>query len=360
MKTKLRIAQLVLPWISLPPKGYAGTERIVCNLTEGLVKKGHDVTLFSTGDSSTSAKLESIFNQSLGLQYDVMGTLKTSFYPLMHVAHCFEKQKQFDIIHSHAQFLALPFASLSNTPSLHTFHRTFHSLTQDEQDIVEKYHWLNFNSISHSQRVEGINFIANVYNSIDTQVYQPSKNIRKNYLLWVGRFIDKKGPVEAIQTAKILKIPLILAGKITDEDFFNKNIKPEIDGNLISFIEEPTNKIIVSLYQGAYLTLVPVKWNEPFGLIPIESMACATPVVAYANGALKETILDGKTGYLVAESEGINGLIEKTKTILNFNNDKIAHFSQACRAHVEKNFTIERMVDEYEKLYKEIVEKTAK
>lgn len=359
MKSKLKIAQLVLPWMSLPPKGYAGTERIVYSITEGLVKKGHDVTLFSTADSSTSAKLVSIFDQALGLQTQVMNTLKTSFYPLMHVAHCFEQQNQFDIIHSHAQFLALPFAAISKTPSLHTFHRTFDSLLKDENDIVKKYSWLNFISLSHSQRIENINYVANIYNGIDIIKYKPNQNPKRNYLLWVGRFIDKKGPIEAIQTAKILKIPLILAGKITDEIFFNENIKSEIHENLISYVEEPSDEKIIDLYQNAYLTLAPIKWNEPFGLVPVESMACGTPVVAYANGALRETVLDGQTGFLIPESEGVNGLVQKANIILHMSSNEYNQFSNNCRQHIEKNFTAERMVDEYEKLYEKIIENKA-
>src|SRR3989344_4728098 len=119
----LRIAQLVLPWISLPPKGYAGTERVVYHLTEGLVKRGHRVTLFASGDSKTSAKLEAVIPKAMGLQIDVKEAQAQSFYPLLHVAHCFEMAGEFDIIHSHAQFLGLPLAAASKTPSIHTFHR---------------------------------------------------------------------------------------------------------------------------------------------------------------------------------------------------------------------------------------------
>ena len=257
---KLKIAQLVLPWIPLPPSGYAGTERIVHYLTEGLVRKGHDVTLFSVGESKTSAKLEFIFERAMGLQEDVMKTLKSSFYPLLHVANCFEKQDKFDIIHSHAQFLALPFAAVAKTASLHTFHRVFDFKSQDETDLVKKYAKLNFSSISNSQRIPGINFVETIYNGVDTSFYKPIENPKRNYLFWAGRIIDKKGPEEAIAVANKLSIPLIMAGKITEMEYFEKKIKPFIDGKLISHFSDISAEKMIKIFQNALLTLVPIKW----------------------------------------------------------------------------------------------------
>ncbi len=355
-KKKLKIAQLVLPWISLPPLTYAGTERVVYNLTEGLVKKGHQVTLFSVGESKTSACLEYVFEKALGLQTDVMKTLKSSFYPLIHVAHCFEKQNQFDIIHSHAQFLALPFATISKTPSLHTFHRSYDSLSEDENDLVLRYgKKLNFTSISNHQRIPGVNFVATVYNGVDTEKYKPTTSPKRNFLFWAGRIIEKKGPKEAIEVAKKLNFPLILAGAITEVDYFESEIKKEIDNNLIHFIGEISEDKMIELFQNALLTLVPIKWNEPFGLIPVESMACATPVVAYANGGVKETVVDGLTGYLVEEKLGVKELVKKTRAILEMNKVQYQKISKNAREHVVKNFSLEKMVNDYEKVYYQIL-----
>lgn len=355
-KKKLRIAQLVLPWISLPPRGYAGTERVVYNLTEGLVKKGHQVTLFSVGESKTSARLEYVFEKPLGLQTDVMKTLKSSFYPWIHVANCFEKQDQFDIIHSHAQFLGLPFAAVAKTPSIHTFHRIFQFVNQDELDLVKRYgSRLNFTSISNSQRIAGINFVATVYNGIDINKFAPTKNPERDYIFWAGRVIDKKGPMEAIQVAKQLNTPLIMAGNITESDYFEQNIKKEIDGKLIQFIGEISEEEMIKLFQNAKLTLFPIKWNEPFGLIPVESMACGTPVIAYANGGVKETIIDEKTGYLVEEKVGIEELITKTETILDMADEQYKKMCQNCREHVVNNFSLQKMVDDYEKIYYSLI-----
>lgn len=369
LKRKLRIAQLVLPWIKIPPPRYAGTERIVYNLTEALVKKGHDVTLFSVGESKTSAKLKFVFKKAFGLQPDVMKTLKSSFYPWIHVANCFEQQDQFDIIHSHAQFLGLPFAAIAKTPTLHTFHRVYEFASKDERDLISRYgKKLYFTSISNSQRIPGINFVSTVYNGINTNKFRPVKSPKRNFLFWAGRIIEKKGPREAIKIAKALKYPLIMAGKITEPEYFEKYIKNEIDGNLIKLVGEIDEDEMINYFQQAKLTLVPIKWNEPFGLIPVESMACGTPVVAYANGGVKETVVDGKTGFLVAPSikaeknphytiktPGLQGLIEATKRIYQMDNPSYKRLRINARQRVEENFTISKMVEEYEKIYLKIL-----
>lgn len=353
---RLKIAQLILPWMPLPPPGYAGTERVVYNLTEGLVKKGHDVTLFSVGESKTSAHLEFVFEKAFGLQPDVMQTIKSSFYPWIHVANCFEKQDQFDIIHSHAQFLALPFAAVSKTPSLHTFHRIFQFNAQDENEIIKRYGpKLKFTSISNAQRIPGVNFIATVYNGVNTNLFKPQLESKKDFIFWAGRIIDKKGPLEAIKTAKKINIPLILAGKITEPDYFETLIKPEIDNKLIQLVGELSEKEMIKLFQQAKVTIVPVKWNEPFGLIPVESMACGTPVVAYPNGGLRETVVDKITGFLVDEKKGVNGLVEKTDYILKLDKKNYQKMCIAARNHVVKNFSIEKMINEYEKIYYSLI-----
>ena len=352
---KLKIAQLVWPWISLPPPGYAGTERVVYNLTQGLVKHGHEVTLFSVGESRTSATLEAILPKALSLQNDVMGMLKTSFYPLLHVAHCFEMADRFDLIHSHAQFLGLSFASIVKTPSVHTFHRVYEFKTQDETDLVKRYGHLNFTSISQAQRVPGINFIDTVYNGTDIDRYIPGKEIRQDHLFWAGRLIAKKGPEEAIAVAKALNMPLVMAAEITEPEYYESQIKPHVDGKFIQLILEISQSEIIKMYQNALITLVPIKWNEPFGLVPVESMACGTPVVAFANGGVRETIFDGKTGYLVPESEGVAGLVAKTRAILNLTKTDYALMSQACREHVVAHFSIEAMVNGYEKVYQKLL-----
>lgn len=352
MARKLRIAQLVLPWLKLPPVGYGGTESVVYNLTEGLVKKGHKVTLFSVGESSTSARLSFVFAKALGLQQDVMAKIKSSFYPLMHVASCFEQQRNFDIIHSHAQFLALPFAAVSYIPVVHTFHRELEFAKDDERDLLLRYRHLNFTSISNSQRTLPLNYISTVYNGVDTDVFSDKEKIKGDFLFWAGRVIDKKGPADAIEVSQRTGLPLVLAGKITEQDYFESKIKPRLDKlPSAKLLGELSTEEMVSYYQRALVSLVPVKWNEPFGLIAVESAACGTPVVGYACGGLTETVVNGKTGYLVKEGD-VDGLVEKTLAIKNLTTADYLAMSAACRRHVVSKFSIDKMVEGYERVYK--------
>ena len=356
MNQKLKIALLVLPWMALPPEKYAGTERIVYALTEGLVKKGHDVTLFSVGETKTSAHLEYIFKKPLGLQSDVYTKIKTSFYPLMHVANCFEQHKKFDIIHSHAQFLGLPFAAITSTASLHTFHIDLKDLQEDEGALVKRYGHLSFTSLSNSQRIEGVNYLGTVYNGVDTNKYTPSEKPKRNYILWVGRITSKKGTIDAIKTAKLLNMPLILAGRVTEESYFEEVIKKEIDGKQIRYIGNVSTTELASLYREALCVMDPIHWEEPFGLVMAEAMACGTPVTAYNRGSVSEILRDGLTGFIIepedsigeskwtVKKKGIDGLVEGVKRIGEIDR-------KACRKHVEENFTDEKMVDSYEKIY---------
>jgi glycosyltransferase involved in cell wall biosynthesis len=354
----LRIAQIVLPWIPLPPPGYAGTERVVYHLTEGLVKRGHQVTLFASGDSHTTAKLEAIIPKAMGLQEDVKSTLGGSFYPLLHVAHCFEMADQFDIIHSHTQFLGLPFGAVCKTPSIHTFHRIFEFTNPDESELVMHFGGkLNFTSISNAQRIPGINYVATVYNGVDTTAYKPLESGVKptrDYLFWAGRVIDKKGPLEAIKVAHHLKMNLVMAGEVTEMEYFEKHIRPHIDGVHIQLAQHENREHIIALYQNAKAAIVPTKWNEPFGLVPVESMACGTPVVSYDRGGVAETIAEG-TGFLVKEEEGVEGLVRRIKQILELSPDQYGTMCGKARQHVLDHFSVEVMVENYEKVYAHIL-----
>jgi glycosyltransferase involved in cell wall biosynthesis len=340
---KLRIAQIILPWIPLPPERYGGTERIVYTLTEELVKRGHEVTLFATGDSKTSAKLDFIFPESLGLQENVKETLTTTFNPLRHVAYAFSKAGEFDVIHSHAQYLGLPFASLVATPTIHTFHRVYQG-TDDEVGLLQQFKHQNFVSISDSQRDLGLNFIATVYNGIPVEEYEYSDKIG-DYLFWSGRILPKKGIIESIEIAKKFGIKLKVAGVVTDGDFFEKNINPHIDGEHVEYLGELSQKEMGELYKGAYATLFPISWREPFGLVMAESMAVGTPIVAFKWGAVPEVIEEGKTGFIVSH-------IDEAVTALK----NIPSLSRTdCRKRVEERFSVQKMTDGYEKVYRQIL-----
>lgn len=358
----MKIAQLAPPWLPVPPVGYGGTEAVVHNLTEGLVKRGHEVTLFATGDSETKANLSYIFPKALGNS----GNLKRDpLLPFLHFIECFERALEFDIIHNHAQYWAMFLADLVRTPVVHTIHGSFaKSYTpQGKLDTLKKFKNHNFISISNAQRKDmpELNYVATVYNGIDLEQFQFSEE-QEGYLLWIGRITPKKGVVEAINVAKKMNIPLKIAAAIDpiDQEYFDREVKPKIDGNLIRFEGEALFKDKINLYQKALCVLYPISWEEPFGLVMAESMACGTPVIAFARGSVPEVIKDGVAGFVVRpesfqnessfviEKNGEDGLTEAIKRIGEIDR-------KACRRHVEENFSIERMVEDYEKAYEKIL-----
>jgi len=352
---KLKIAQLVPPFVEVPPKKYGGTELIAHHLAEGLVKRGHQVTLFASGDSKTKAKLVSLFPEAL---YKKGLSWQDPFAPLLHSTSCFERAKEFDIIHNHSQYWGLCFSALTKTKVITTYHGDINTALQAKDTrtkILKKFNKAPIVSINNSQRrVKGLklNFVATVYNGIDTAKFQFSAK-PGSYLVWMGRITPKKGVVEAIEIAKKAGIPLKIAAKIdknhqSDVDFYNKEVKPLIDGKKIQYIGEIGGyKQKSDFFKNAIALLNPIKWEEPFGLVMTEAMACGCPVVAFDRGSVKELIKDKKTGFVV---KNIDQAIKALKNI-----EKIKRSD--CWARTQKIFDKETMVDEYEKLYFKLLKK---
>lgn len=346
----MRIALLAPPYLSVPPVGYGGTEKIVSLLADGLVEKGHDVTLFATGDSITKAKLVSVFPKALGNS----GLSKHDpLLPLKHFTNCFQKASQFDIIHNHAQYLAMFLAEFSPTPVLHTMHGSFYEgeVPEEKRDVLRMFAHHNFVSISNNQRggLADLNFVGTVYNGLIPEEYSYVEDPRGEYLLWVGRITEKKGPAAAIEIAKRLNIPLVIAAALdpADKPYFERAVKPQIDGKLITFVGELTHETLNHLYGNAMATLFPIHWHEPFGLVMIESMACGTPVVAYDIGSVSEVITDEKTGFVVPLESGVEGLIHGVSRVKSLQRGD-------CRSRVSELFSKEAMVNEYIEVYKKI------
>jgi glycosyltransferase involved in cell wall biosynthesis len=346
----LRIAQVGPLWENIPPPFYGGTERIVSSLTEGLMKKGHDVTLFACGTSKTSAKLISTYPRPLfrdGIPWTNI------MYPLLHITKVLEMEKQFDVIHMHlnkaSDYLALPLFE----PIKHKVVVMMHFAAPqyknypDRQLVLEKYHGMNYVSISNFQRVgmEKLNWIATVYNGIDIENYT-FNSYPKDYFLWLGKFNADKGTKEAILAAKKAGIKLLLGGAIDKLDgddyrYYTEEVKPLIDGKQIIFIGEVGGKEKDELLGNAVGFLNPIQWNEPFGLVSPEAMATGTPVISFRRGALPEIIQDGVNGFLV---DNVDQMVEKIKDIHTIERIK-------CRERIEEKFTSQIMVDEYEKVY---------
>lgn len=360
-KTKLKIAQIAPPWVSIPPKKYGGTETVISNLTEELVRRGHEVTLFASGDSTTKAKLVSAFPKAL---YESGVPWTNGFYPLYHAVTAFERAEEFDIIHDHFQFLGLCFSAFVKTPMVSTHHGDFETVEKDaaKYQILKKFRNNSFVSISDSQRKYsslGLNFVATVYNGIDLQEFKFSDK-SDNYLVWLGRITEKKGILIAIEAAKRSGLSLKIAAKVDmnnppDVEFFEKKVKPLIDGKSVEYLGEVDFAQRNDLLRNALALLNPIQWNEPFGLVMPEAMACGTPVIAFDRGAVREIVRDGFNGFVVEplDKEGkinVGGLVEAIGSI-----DKINR--KGCRKSVEENFTVDIMADKYEEVYYKILEK---
>ena len=320
---------------------YGGIELIVHLLTDELVRRGHDVTLFASGDSITKAKLYSVHDQALRLDSKIK---EPGMYEQMMLADVYQQADHFDIIHSHIGYPALTYCSFVKTQTVHTMHAFF---TPDNEKIYRRYARQPFISISESQREPrlGLNYIHTVYNGIDTNAYSfHAEPAQPTYLAFIGRFSPEKGVVEAIKIARDAGLPLKMAGKIdvVDRDYYHEKVEPQIDGEQIQYLGEVSHEQKVELLGGAVATLFPITWREPFGLVMIESMATGTPVIGMGLGSVPEVIAHGKTGYVC------HSLEDMVKAIP----DAMKLDRNTCREYVVSHFSIQSMTDGYEKAYK--------
>ncbi len=347
----MKIAQVAPIAERVPPKKYGGTERVVYALTEELVKRGHEVTLFASGDSITSAKLRSVFPTALreANMKDIYG-LNT--YSLTNMALAYQHQDEFDVIHDHNPHLSLPTANIAHTPALMTWHGPY------SKEIVGYFSALKnpkLNSISHSQALGApdLPFLGNVYNGLAMEDY-PFSSTHEDYLLYVGRVDMEKGLHLAIDVAARLNKKLKIAAKVDSmipsiKNYYQRYIVPRIRKHsaLIDWIGEVDEMERNELMKNAKCLLHPVTWPEPFGLTMIEAMACGTPVVAFNKGSIPEVIVDGKTGFVV------DGQNPKKMAEMVVQLDSISRAD--CRRHALEHFSAKRMADGYEKIYQEMV-----
>lgn len=335
----MRIAQVAPLWERVPPPTYGGTELVVSRLTDELVRRGHEVTLFASGDSQTLACLEAVYPCAMrtGTSIEDYAT-----YELLELSRVYEQAGGFDIIHSHVGIAALALAPLVNTPTIHTLHNDF---TADNSKLFSLHCQQPYISISNAQRQLDLNYIRTVYNGIDLQNYpfkaQPEE---PPYLAFLGRLSPEKGPQHAIAIAKQTGWRLKMAGKINlvDTQFFEQEIVPQIDGKQIQYLGEVNHTQKVELLRNAAVTLFPISWREPFGLVMIESMATGTPVLGMNFGAVPEVISYGETGFICQSYEEMASMIPAA---LELNR-------RMCRTHIENNFSVTQMVDGYEAAYR--------
>jgi glycosyltransferase involved in cell wall biosynthesis len=342
----MKIAQIAPLWERVPPPAYGGIELVAALLTEELVRRGHEVTLFASGDSTTQAKLESIHPHPLRLDPSIK---EAGVYEMLHLSHAYEKADEFDIVHSHMGYVALPYAKMVKTPTVHTLHGIF---TPDNEKMFSYAKKEPYVSISDAQQKKelGLNYVTTVYNGIDFTTHQfHLEPDRSPYLAFLGRISPEKGTHLAIEIAKKSGWQLRMAGKVdvVDVEYFEQEIKPHIDGEQIIYLGEANHTQKNRLLGGAVATLFPITWREPFGLVMIESMAAGTPVIATKLGSTPEIIVDGKTGFLCNEMSEFISAIDKAAKLDRY----------AIRNDVTHRFGVKQMVDGYEAVYRQLLAK---
>ena len=341
----MRVAQLAPLWKTVPPQKYGGVELVVANLTKGLVDLGHDVTLFACGGSKSPGKLVRVVDKPL---YEIIGgfSWKTiQAYEFLIFDELFKRLSDFDIIHNHLGFHPLAFSKLINIPIVTTIHS---SLEPDFPYLADRFKDNLFVSISDAQRqlAPFLNYVKTIYLGIETEKFEPNLKNDNEYLLFLGSLTKNKGIDLAVKAARELKGKLIIAGEIREEekDFLDKEVWPYVDNHMIKFIEEVTMNEKIKLLANAKALLFPIRWNEAFGLVMVESMACGTPVIAYRRGSVPEIVADKTTGFIVDNFEEFKKGINLIDTISR----------EKCRQEAIARFDLSLMAQNYAELYKDI------
>lgn len=341
----MRIAQIAPLYESVPPQRYGGTERVVSYLTEELVRQGHDVTLYASGDSQTSARLKSISPGALRLKNtSPTGTLA---WHVLEAEWLAQEAAQFDVIHSHADFLLFPFLRRGETSAVSTVHGRLD--IPDQFPLFREFEDMKLISISDAQRapMPWANWIATVHHGLPEDLYTPGDG-KGGYLAFIGRVSPEKGLAHAIRIAKSTNLPLRIAAKVdpVDQKYFEKNIKHLLKDPQIEFLGEIGEDQKSEFLGNAAAMLFPIMWPEPFGLVMIEAMACGTPVIAFSNGSVSEIVEDSVTGFLARNVKAAAQAIERIPTISR----------SRCREIFETRFSARRMCEDYVRIYQQVAE----
>lgn len=337
----MKIAQIAPPWIAIPPPGYGGIEWIVSMLADGLAARGHEVTLFASGGSTTTAKLDSLFDAP---GPDRIGDTNLE---VMHSAHAYERAEEFDVIHDHNAFVGLAIGRRAARPVVHTVHGALYpDILQWYRVINEQIHLV---SISDSQRAPApeMRWADRIYNGIPMERY-PYREDKEDFLLFVGRANHEKAPERAVQIAKKAGMPLKMAVAIkSDEErlYWETKVVPELTGDE-QIVGEITVEQKADLMAAARALVFPIQWEEPFGLVMAEANACGTPVLACPRGAAPEVLVHGETGFL---AEDVDELAAFAGSL-----DRID--PAVCRAKIQAEFSADVMVQGYERLFEQLVQ----
>ena len=325
-----------------PPRQYGAWETVASNITEGLVARGWDVTLFASGDSVTRAQLHAVLDRG----YEEDSTIDSKVAEYLHISEAFEHAAEFDLIHSHYDFMPLSYKRLVKTPVLTTIHGFSSAKIMP---IYQKYRDGYFVSVSDADRAPGLNYLATVYNGIDLSLY-PLQKYGGDDLIFLGRIHPDKGVHLAIEVARLSGMRLIIAGIVQDKAYFREQVQPHLDSRNILYIGpigvRGKNDLFARARALLHLNTIP----ERFGLVLVEANAAGVPVIAMDLGSCREVIKDGKTGFLVdSATEAIRAV------------GRISEIDRsACRSRVRQHFSIETMVEGYERVYSTIFDLEAK
>jgi glycosyltransferase involved in cell wall biosynthesis len=340
----LRIAMLAPPWISVPAPGYGGVESVVSVLTETLVRHGHEVTLLCAPGSRSSAHVVTLLDEARPEE------IERSLYESDHVARAFAvidrapPDRRFDVVHDHCGFTALAMADRIDTPVVHTLHGQFTASTA--AFYAHHGHKAALVPISRAQLASapaGLRTVGAIPNPIDLGVW-PLRRSKRDYLLWIGRMTAVKGPHRAIAAARVAGVPLILAGVIQpgQQAFFDSEIAPHLDGDRVRFVGEVGGAVKRALFANARALLMPIRWEEPFGMVMVEALACGTPVIAFPEGAARELVVEGKTGFLVDDELAMGAAVAQLPGIA----------PAACRMWVAEHCDVGVVAHAYERVYR--------
>jgi glycosyltransferase involved in cell wall biosynthesis len=339
----MKIAQLAPLYESVPPVLYGGTERVVSWLTEELVRMGHDVTLFASGDSVTTARLVPMTPRALRLDSQCKDPIA---HHVLMMEQVFSEASNFDLIHSHVDYLHFSLSRRTSTPCLSTLHGRL-----DLPDIVplyQEFREMPVVSISDAQRkpLAWANWQGTVHHGMPRQSLRLQKG-SGGYLAFLGRISPEKGVDQAIEIARRAGVPLKIAAKVDhgDRGYFENYIKPLLKGDLVEFIGEIGHDEKNAFLGNAAALLFPICWPEPFGLVMIEALACGTPVIAYRHGSVPEVLEDGVTGFIV---QNVSGAVDAVKRLDEINR-------KVCRDYFDLHFSDERMALEYMAIYEKLV-----
>jgi glycosyltransferase involved in cell wall biosynthesis len=338
----MKIAQVSPLWESVPPKLYGGTERIVSYLTEELVRRGHDVTLFASGDSVTAARLRKVCPEALRLKKGPVN--RDAPFVLMMEQVFGAEAAQFDIIHSHLDFMGFPMSRRCQTPVLTTLHGRLD--LPEIGPVFDEYPDMPVVSISNAQRapLPQANWIGTVHHGLpDLYTFHPEPG---SYLAFLGRISPEKRPDHAIEVAKRVGMPLRIAAKVdpVDRDYFEAEIERLLEHPLIEYVGEITDAEKCDFLGDAAAVVCPYDWPEPFGLVLIEALACGTPVLAYRRGSIPELIEDGVTGFICESLSEMVRAVERVPPL-----DR-----RRCRQSFETRFAVRRMAEDYLALYERL------